>query len=114
MVLCIDDEPVVLASRKLVLQSAGYDVVTAPGGREGLQMFSNLPVDAVVLDYLMPELKGDVVAAEMKRLNPAVPIVMLSAYVTLPENALEFVDAFVTKGDHPSVLLEKLRELLVR
>lgn len=114
MVLCIDDEPTVLASRSLVLQSAGYEVVTAPGGREGLQMFGALPIDAVVLDYLMPDLKGDAVAAEMKRLNPAVPIVMLSALTILPEGALKCVDATVTKGEHPTVLLNTLRELLAK
>jgi len=112
MVLCIDDEPMVLATRKLVLQAAGYDVVTAPGGREGLELFASNTIDVVVLDYQMPGLTGDEVAAEMKRLNPDIPIVMLSAFVSLPHAALETVDAFVTKGEHPTVLLDKLQELL--
>jgi CheY-like chemotaxis protein len=112
MVLCIDDEPTVLATRKMVLQAAGFSVLTAPGGREGLAIFNSVPIDAVVLDYYMPELKGDQVASEMKRLKPDVPIVMLSAYVVLPEGALDSVDAFITKGEHPTILLRKLRALM--
>jgi len=114
IVLCIDDEPTVLVTRKMVLQTAGYDVVTAPSGHEGLQLFVSNDIDAVVLDYLMPGIRGDAVAAEMKRLNPDIPIVMLSAFTSLPDGALNSVDAFVTKGEHPTVLLNKLRDLLAK
>jgi CheY-like chemotaxis protein len=62
MILCIDDEPVGLRVRKMLLESQGYKVLTATSGREGLQLFATHPVDAVVLDYTMPEMNGDQVA----------------------------------------------------
>jgi CheY-like chemotaxis protein len=112
MILCVDDEPTVLATRKLVLQSAGYRVVTAANGDEGLSMFAEQAVEAVVLDYAMPGMDGGSVAAEMKRRNPDVPILMLSAYMYLPENATENVDAFLTKTDGPVAMLNTLKSLL--
>jgi two-component system response regulator MprA len=112
MILCIDDEPNVLITRKLVLQSAGYEVVTAASGVEGLRLFALRRPDAVVLDFFMPEMDGATVARLMKRSDPTVPIVMLSANIDIPSEAQGFVDDFVTKGACPPVLLGKLNALL--
>ena len=111
MILCVDDEPTVLATRKLVLQSAGYRVVTATNGSEGLSLFSD-QINAVVLDYAMPGMDGGQVAAEMKRRNPDVPILMLSAYMFLPDAALANVDAYLTKTEGPVAVLSTLKKLL--
>jgi len=51
----------------------------------------------VILDYQMPEMNGELVAAEMRKTNPRVPILMLSGCESLPENALQLVDEFIAK-----------------
>jgi CheY-like chemotaxis protein len=112
MILCVDDEPVVLATRKLVLQSAGYQVMTARDGHEGLSVFAAQEFDAVLLDYAMPGMDGGAVAAEMKRRNPEVPILMLSAHMFLPDAALASVDAYLTKSEGPVAMLNTLKSLL--
>jgi CheY-like chemotaxis protein len=112
MILCIDDEATGLHIRKLFLEAQGYRVMTALSGREGLELFRTHPVALVVLDYMMPEMNGGEVAAEMKRLKPETKIVMLSAYVTLPEEALKWVDGRVVKGEGPGLFLEALQQLL--
>jgi CheY-like chemotaxis protein len=66
----------------------------------------------VVLDFYMPGLSGRQVAAEMRRRRPTVPIIFLSAYFSLPSDALEMADAFITKGELPEVLIEKIEQLL--
>jgi len=100
-VLCIDDEPKGLAVRKMLLESQGYEVLTATSGREGLAIFARHRISAVVLDYDMPEMNGAQVAAALKRLDPAVKILLFSAYVNLPEEELRWVDAYAIKGaDH--------------
>jgi CheY-like chemotaxis protein len=111
-VLCVDDERIGLRVRKIMLESRGYQVLTASDGPEGLKVFEDNQVDLVVLDYYMPGLNGADVASEMRRRRPGVPIVFLSAYFSLPPEALELADAFITKGDPPDVLIEKIQHLL--
>ena len=98
--------------RKTFLESNGYQVLEATGGDEGLKLFRTHSVDAVVLDYQMPGMNGDVVAARMKRMNSHIPIVMLSAYGPLPEKKLRSVDTFLTKSQELKVLLPALQNLL--
>jgi CheY-like chemotaxis protein len=111
-VLCVDDEKIGLRVRKIMLESRGYRVLTATNGPEGLRAFEENNVDLVVLDYYMPDLNGGEVASEMRRRRPGVPIVFLSAYFSLPPEALDLADAFITKGDPPDVLIERIQHLL--
>jgi len=112
LLLCVDDEPDGLMVRKLMLEHQGYEVLTAQAGREGLELLRSKPVSGVILDYFMPEMDGAEVAAEMKRMKPEVPILMLSAYFSLPKSALQNVNAFITKGESPGRLLAKIGELI--
>src|SRR5437660_198276 len=91
-ILCIDDHWNGLIARKMFLESNGYQVLEATSGDEGLRLFRAHTVDAVVIDYQMPGMNGDVVAARMKRLKANVPILLLSAYGPLPEKKLRSVD----------------------
>jgi CheY-like chemotaxis protein len=111
-ILCIDDHWNGLIGRKLFLESNGYEVLEATGGDEGLKLFKSHSVDAVVLDYQMPGMNGDVVAAKMKRVKSHVPIMLLSAYGPLPANKLESVDTFLSKSQPPKILLSTLHDLL--
>ena len=97
-VLCVDDEKIGLRVRKIMLESRGYRVLTANNGAEGFKVFDENPVDIVVLDYYMPDLNGGEVASEMRRRRPGVPIVFLSAYFSLPPEALEVADAVHHQG----------------
>jgi hypothetical protein len=60
---------------------------------------SRPPVDAVVLEHQMDLLDGSVLAAEIKRVQPKVPIVMQVDHLELPDGALKSVDAIVAKSD---------------
>ena len=78
-----DDELVGLQVRKILLERAGYRVLTAQDGPSGLKIFSAEPVKAVVLDYSMPGMHGGEVAVKMRQTKPHVPILLLSAYMGL-------------------------------
>src|ERR1700732_5477077 len=112
-ILCIDDHWNGLIGRKMLLEQSGYQVLEASGGPEGLKLFLSHAVDAVVLDYQMPGMNGDVVAAKMKRINSQVPIMLLSAYGPLPQSKLKAVDTFLSKSQPPDILLSTLQSLLV-
>lgn len=112
-VLCIDDEEPGLEVRKILLESAGHRVLTAKSGSEGIRVFQSEPVDAVILDYWMSGMNGVAVARELKKLNPKVPIMILSAYGTLLDEALGVADVWIRKGEEdPQFLLAKVDELL--
>lgn len=112
LVLCVDDELVGLRVRKILLERAGYRVLTALDGVEGLDLFANEPVEAVILDYSMPGMHGGEVAARMRQVKPRVPILLLSAYIGLPVEVTSLVDLYMTKGEGAPILLKKLGSLL--
>jgi len=111
-ILCIDDHWNGLIGRKKLLEEHGYRVLEATSGAEGLKLFRSHSVDAVVLDYQMPGMSGDVVAAKLKRINSHVPIMLLSAYEPLPKKKLQSVDTFLCKSQPPKILLSSLQHLL--
>jgi CheY-like chemotaxis protein len=109
LILCIDDHKPGLHARKLLLETVGYDVITASSGKIGL--LQRRPVQFIILDYRMPEMDGGAVAHEIRRVCPEVPIIMLSGYLDVPDSVLSAVDAFVSKGQPPEVLLGYLSML---
>lgn len=112
-VLCIDDEQTALQLRQHLLESAGYKVLAAKSGRQGVNAFKSQAVSAVILDYWMADMNGMQVARELRRLNPAVPIIILSAYGELLDESLGIADIWIRKGEEdPQYLLSRLEELL--
>ena len=111
VLLCIDDDEDVLECEKSFLESFGYTVLTAASGGKGLELASMYPVDVVIVDYFMPEMNGQEVAAEIRRLMPQAPIIMLSATLDVPEKALKLVDAFIAKDRLASHLLPAIVRL---
>ena len=112
-VLCIDDEQTALQLRQHLLESAGYKVIAAKSGKQGIGAFKAETVQAVVLDYWMADMNGMQVAREIRKLNPAVPIIILSAYGELLDESLGIADLWIRKGEEdPQYLLARLDELL--
>jgi CheY-like chemotaxis protein len=114
-ILCIDDEPDGLLPRRLLLESAGHRVVQASSGLEGIRIFQSEKVDAVILDYWMSGMKGTAVASELKRINPSIPIIVLSGMADLPGEASGLVDQWIVKGStRAEHLLNSIKVLLER
>jgi CheY-like chemotaxis protein len=112
-ILCIDDEQTALQLRQHVLESAGYRVIAAKSGAAGIQNFLSHPPDAVVLDYWMADMNGLQVARELRKLNPSIPIIILSAYGELLDESLGLADIWIRKGEEePQFLLGRLEQLL--
>jgi len=112
-VLCIDDEQTALQLRRSLLESAGYNVLAAKSGSLGIQIFKSEPVHAVVLDYWMADMNGLQVARQIRKINPSVPIIILSAYGELLDESLGIADLWIRKGEEdPQYLLKRLEQLL--
>lgn len=111
-ILCVDDEVNGLIGREALLKQKGYDVLISTSPREALKLLASCRVDAVVLDYEMPETRGDVVASRMKWLRPDVPIMLLSAHDSFPEEVSDLVDTFLSKSEPPHAFVAAVEALL--
>ena len=109
--LCVDDDAAVRELYRKILGSFGYDVLIAEDGARALQLFHSREIDAVILDYEMPGMKGSEVAAEIKRRSPGIPIIMVSGCPSVVEEAPRFVDAAIPKGSPIGRLLDRLEAL---
>ena len=111
-ILCIGDDDSRLEARRVLLENHGYQVLAAADARKGLDLFARHAIDLVLLDYEMAAMNGDLVAARVKAVKPQIPVLMLSAHRSLPQDKLAFVDAFLFKGEPWTSVLARMDELL--
>ena len=79
-ILCIDDDPDILETLKVVLEANEYNVVQAPCAEDGLKVFKEVNPDLVIVDLMMEEIDaGTNFVKEVKALGASVPIYMLSS-----------------------------------
>lgn len=113
IILCVDDEESVLLMQKLMLESAGFRVLTASSGLQAVEIFKSEKVNAVVMDYWMPGMNGVTTAQVMKRLKPQVPILFVSAFTELPGETLGLAQGWIKKGqDSPEQFISRLHCLV--
>jgi len=84
-VLVVDDEEWARVLIKRFVSLKGHTVLTAASGQEALEIFRREPVDLVITDRAIPDMGGDPIAAEIKRLSPATPVVMLTGFGDIME-----------------------------
>jgi len=99
-ILVVDDEPLVCQSIQLLLEGDGYVIEGAKSGAEALALFELGKYDMIFTDYFMPEMKGDQLAAAIKRRSPKQAVVMLTAYpekLQTSDCPLGGVDSFICK-----------------
>lgn len=112
IVLCLDDEEILLHLLEATLTANGYAVLTASNGRQALRLAVAHRLDAAILDYDVPDMNGGEVACEMKRIRPDTPIIMFSGAYDIPSSVLTHVDGLVQKGESVNALLGILHRLL--
>jgi diguanylate cyclase (GGDEF)-like protein len=116
-VLLVDDDPTIRLLVSRYLQSTGLKVQTASNGREGVEMFSRLHPDVVLLDVMMPELDGFAACRAMRRARPGLlpPILMMTG-LDDPDSIEGAYDAgatdFISKPIENVLLAHRVRYLL--
>ncbi len=78
VLLLIDDEKAFRGVLRQVLSKAGYDVVEAANGTEGIQRFNEKPADMIITDIIMPEKEGIETIIELKKAHPDVKFIAMS------------------------------------
>ena len=123
-ILVVDDDPDILDALSMILESQGYQVVTARDGAEGLSKLKAEKPDLLVLDLLMPKMDGFAVCKELQ--DPrwtkyrGIPILILTSVREEAsrrryelETGLELdVDDYVEKPISPDILLERVGRLI--
>lgn len=113
LILCVDDEPNSLVLRKLVLQKAGYDVVTANSAMLALDVLTSRRVDLVLSDQLMPGLTGTELARQIKSKWPSLPVILISGVNEIPADA-GIADLFMSKVEGPAMMCQNINDVLVK
>jgi CheY-like chemotaxis protein len=112
VVLCIDDFKPGLLTRKAFLEQFGFKVLVASSGAEGLEIMKIQQISVVVLDYRMPEMNGEELAAKIRQMSVTIPLLLLSGFVSdIPEALKKMVNIYLTKGDPPGMLVSALSQL---
>jgi CheY-like chemotaxis protein len=112
-VLCIGTDFVSLNLRCALLKKHGWETVSAGSGHDGVFRFAQGGIDLIVLDLNTDGAEAALIAGELKRLNPRVPIIMLIANKeSLVPDATAQADAVVLKSEEELVLLDCVRRLL--
>jgi two-component system NtrC family response regulator len=91
-ILLIDDEESQLQSMQSFLKRRNHNVYTATNGPDGYAIAQKEPVDLVLTDFRMPEWNGLEVLEKMKELNPAMDVVVITAYGSI-EDAVDIMKA---------------------
>ena len=82
-ILFVDDDQTVLSMGREILESFGYDVVTATNGQRALESFKqdSSGFDALVTDYSMPEMNGHELIREVVAIHKDIPCILCSGYM---------------------------------
>ena len=115
-VLVIDDDPGVRVLCRIAFRTDGDEVVEAPSGREGLEMLESEPVDAVILDVMLPNIDGFEVLRTIRENERTsdLPVVLLSVRVGIEDQIKGWragADDYMTKPFSPSELAVTVGEI---
>lgn len=114
-ILIVDDEPEMTEELKEILEDEGYKVAVAFDGVQAIKYFEKCGCKLVLLDIKMPKMNGVETYREMKRMNPAVPVIIVTGSFAKKnaEQALrEGANDVVYKPFEVEGLLSKIKNLL--
>ena len=107
-ILSISYDESLLMTRQMILEQAGFEVVSALGFAESLEHLKKGPFDLVVLGHSLPLKDKSAIVAELKRkFNPKILSIRRHGYAPIPE-----ADASVEAAEGPQALIQAVRETL--
>ena len=115
-ILTVDDEPRFIRLIEANLQTAGYEVLTAPDGRTAIDIVANQTPDLVLLDIMMPEMDGFQTLDRIREFSN-VPVIILTARgeeVHRVEGLNRGADDYVVKPFSANELLARVRAVIRR
>lgn len=116
-ILIVDDEPDIVKTVSFRLKAAGYEVVSAADGLEGLEKARQEKPDLIILDLMLPKMDGYQICRMLKFDSQfaKIPIIMFSARAQDSDQQMGKdvgANAYITKPFEPEILLGKIKELI--
>ena len=116
-ILLIDDEEIVIDICEMMLKKFGHEVLKAHSGYEGLELFeaNKYKIDLIISDLNMPEMNGQEVMDELRKIDPHVKVMLSSGDLTekVEKNVINRgFDGFIKKPYNMNTLSEKMAEIL--
>ena len=108
-ILCVDDEPTQLMLLRLALTRAGYDVLEASDGQQGVEMAVAHQPALIIMDLMMPKMDGATAIWRIRQnaSTQHIPIILLSAYIK-GDQAKRAMDAGAQELISKSLILTEL------
>ncbi|CAM2859690.1 response regulator transcription factor [Salinicoccus roseus] len=116
-ILVVDDEPSIVTLMKFNLEKAGYEVITAEDGRQGLDLSLTEKPDLIVLDLMLPGMDGMDVCKTLRQEKVDTPILMLTAKDEEFDKILGLelgADDYMTKPFSPREVVARVKAILRR
>lgn len=88
MILVIEDDESIHRALHRLFTFEGYEIRSATNGKQGLELFASPGLDAVVPDLMLPGMSARDICRSMKQVNPAIPVVILSAVSDVADKVL--------------------------
>lgn len=111
-ILCVDDDPDVIALKRNILEQAGYEVTTCISADDAIREIQRVAFDGVVTDWRLGRERGRAIV-EAAKAQSAVPVVVVSGYVAEAFQAAEpMADIYLEKPADPRELVQILDTLL--
>ena len=114
-ILLVEDEESLRLLYKEELESDGYEVLTAPNGKEALRQLEKGKPDLIILDIVMPVMDGMEALEQIMGKERTIPIIIHTSYPGYREDFMSWAaDAYVSKSSDLGELKKKVKELLDR
>ncbi len=112
-VLVVDDDPNIVKTYKLVLESVGYRVDTARNGVEAIFKAKKVHYDLIIIDMNLPDMLGNQLADQIRDEKPDIKIIMITGYSSYVEQLDEFnIDEMLMKPIPPEDLVQIAKKAL--
>jgi two-component system cell cycle sensor histidine kinase/response regulator CckA len=116
-ILVVDDEPMALKLVQSILEKRGFQVLASTSPKQALKLFvaERDRIELLISDIVMPEMDGTKLASRIVALNPELPVLFMSGFVT--ENEVADTSAlpqfaFIRKPFRPATLVQAVQKML--
>jgi CheY-like chemotaxis protein len=116
-ILVVDDEPMALKLVQSILEKRGFEVLVSTSPKQAVKLFESQRdrIELLISDIVMPEMDGTKLASRLVAINPELPVLFMSGFVTENEVAdtsaiCQF--AFIRKPFRPATLVQAVQKML--